>query len=165
MGENENYVGKTEPRGSARASTLFVGPGLTYTKIQDAIDASNAGDTIRVYNGTYYENVVMNKTLTLLGNDSASTIINGSYSGSVITIKADWCNVSGFYITASGSSPWDDSGIKLLGVENCSITYVNCSLNYMGIMLKYSNHSSIEYCTGKSNSMGFIKDKLRVMRK
>jgi plastocyanin len=38
-----------------------------YTKIQDAINASSEGDTILVYSGTYYENVNVNKQLTLGG--------------------------------------------------------------------------------------------------
>jgi len=40
------------------------GPG-NYTKIQDAIDNATSGDTVFVYNGVYYENVIVNKTINL----------------------------------------------------------------------------------------------------
>ena len=33
--------------------------------IQSAIDAAHSGDTVFVYNGVYYENVVIDKTITL----------------------------------------------------------------------------------------------------
>ena len=123
------------PRGTR--GTLYVGSGQTYTKIQDAVDAAISGDTIRVYAGTYYENVVIDKTISLIGNGTSHTVVNGSFTGSTITIKANWCNVSGLYVTGSGKGS-EDSGIKLLGVENCRIDYSNCSENEIGIFLKNS---------------------------
>lgn len=41
------------------------------------IDNATEGDTIRVYEGTYYENVVVNKTVSLVGNGSEETTIEG----------------------------------------------------------------------------------------
>jgi len=48
-----------------------------YDKIQDAIDNTTEGDTIRVWEGTYYENVVVNKMVNLVGNGSEETTIDG----------------------------------------------------------------------------------------
>lgn len=50
-----------------------------FSSIQDAIDSPQVvdGDTIFVYNGTYYEHVVINKAISLVGADSSSTIIDG----------------------------------------------------------------------------------------
>ena len=115
-----------ESRGGARG-TSYVGPGQTYSKIQDAINDSIPGDTIRVYAGIYHENVLVNKSIDLIGNGSANTIVNASYKGSGITITADWCKVSGFYVTASGtarnnSTGNNSAGITLLGVEYCNFT-------------------------------------------
>ena len=158
-GDDEDNVGPelpTESRGGGRGITRYVGSDQTYKNIQDAVDASQSGDTVRVYAGSYSENVVVNKGISIIGNGTKNTTINGSYSGSVITIKSNWCNVSGFFITGSGSNFGVDAGIKLLGVENCSITYTNCSLNSVGMLLKYTNLTTIRYCTGRENSWDFI---------
>jgi hypothetical protein len=67
-----------------------------YATIQDAIDASVAGDTIEVGAGTYAENLVINsggaKEITINGvgsdsNDASNTIIDG-ITGQTVTIRA-----------------------------------------------------------------------------
>ena len=96
------------------ATTRYVYPGASgannYTTIQAAIDNATAGDTIRVWAGTYNENVVVNKTVTLIGNGTTDSIINGSQTSNVILITADWINISGFTIRGSGFNP-NDAGI------------------------------------------------------
>ena len=57
-----------------------------YTTIQGAIDNANTGDIIYVWAGTYNENVLVNKSVNLIGNGSAVTIIDGGKNGSVISI-------------------------------------------------------------------------------
>ena len=64
--------------------------GYNYEIIQDGIDYANSGNTICVLNGNYYENIVIDQTLTLIGEDKESTIIDGEGSGNVINIKGDW---------------------------------------------------------------------------
>jgi parallel beta-helix repeat protein len=68
--------------------TLYVGghgPN-NYSAIQDAIDVANIGDTIFVFNGIYYENIVIKKSIHLIGEDRESTIINGGFNGTVIEV-------------------------------------------------------------------------------
>src|SRR5262245_25855952 len=45
-------------------------PNADFSSIQDAVDAASAGDTIRVYPGTYAEAVDVNKTLSIFGAQS-----------------------------------------------------------------------------------------------
>jgi nitrous oxidase accessory protein NosD/cell division septation protein DedD len=64
---------------SVQADTLHVGTGQTYETIQSAIDDAAEGDTILVHDGTYEENIIIDKPLTILSvNGSASTIIDGT---------------------------------------------------------------------------------------
>ena len=60
------------------ATTIYVDAngGADYTKIQDAIDNASDSDTVFVYNGTYYENLVVNKKIGLIGENKHITIIS-----------------------------------------------------------------------------------------
>lgn len=69
-------------------------PTADFVKIQDAVDAASSGDEILVYPGVYFEDVVLNKRLTLRGVDSPE--INGEREG--IRIRAAGCWVEGFRI-------------------------------------------------------------------
>jgi nitrous oxidase accessory protein len=54
--------------------------------IQEAINAANEGDTIVVRNGTYFEHVVVNKSLSIVGEGEDITFIDGGGSGTVIEV-------------------------------------------------------------------------------
>jgi parallel beta-helix repeat protein len=66
------------PIDMARAETIHVGSGQTYTNIQSAINNANESDTIYIHSGTYSENIIVNKTISFLGEGSSNTIIIGS---------------------------------------------------------------------------------------
>jgi len=90
--------------------------GLDYVTIQKAIDASGTldGHTIQVDAGTYYENVVVNKSVSLIGENRITTIIDGNGAGTVIDVKANNTIINGFTIQNSGqSNPQYESGIKV----------------------------------------------------
>ena len=98
--ENETPVGSVDSRGN----TFYVGgsgPG-NYTKIQDAIDNASDGDTVFVYDDSspYYENIVINTSISLMGEDKNSTIIDGRGRSKVIIIKnnTDYNQISEFTI-------------------------------------------------------------------
>jgi len=121
-------------------SILYVGgngPG-NYSTIQEAIDDANSGDTVFVYNGSYYENVVIEKTINLIGEDRNNTIIDGNWGDYTIYITANLINISGFTIWRSSCS-----GINV--VSNYNTITNNTILNNWcgGIDLNYSNSNTI----------------------
>ncbi len=135
-------------------ATLYVnttGSGGAYTSIQDAINASKDGDTVFVYNGTYYEHILVNKTINLIGEDKENTIIDGGGSGDVVRIVVNWVNASGFTITRSGPGDFD-AGIELEGVQNCSVFYNNVLSNRRnGVFLNFSHENNIIDNNASSN--------------
>ena len=118
-----------------------------FTIIQDAIDNATDGDTIRVFEGIYQENVIVNKSVSLIGNNSELTTIDGD-GNNVVTIIADWVNVSS--ISAINSGLW--GGIRIESNNN-SIENNTCSNNRFGIDLRYSENNTITNNIAKSNEL------------
>jgi nitrous oxidase accessory protein NosD len=86
---------------TTQGTTLYVnetGSGGAFMRIQDAIDNASDGDTVFVYNGSYYDHLYINKTISLNGEEKNSTFIDGSGNGYVISIDSNWANVSGFSV-------------------------------------------------------------------
>lgn len=67
---------------SVGAGTLTVCPsGCQFSKIQDAINAAQPGDTIEIKAGTYEENLTVTKSLKLIGEDRDQVAIRGAQAG------------------------------------------------------------------------------------
>ena len=99
--------------------TLYVGGDGSgnYTRIQDAIDNASDGDTVFVYDDSspYYENIIVNKSINLIGENRYTTIIDGrggEYRIDVIRISANKVKVTGFTIQ-NCSRTLEDTGIYI----------------------------------------------------
>ena len=101
--------------------------GQAYQTIQSAVNAANPGDTVYVYPGTYPENVMVGKSLTLTGQDSSTTVIRGTGAGDVVNITANDVRMSGFTVCGTGTGH-SDAAIKLHEVTGCSIENNVCEL-------------------------------------
>ena len=134
--------------------TVDANGSADFTKIQDAIDNAIEGDAINVWEGTYFENVIVDKSVSLVGNGSEETTIDGGGSGTVVRVTADWVNMSGFLITGSDKEG-SNSGIRVESNHN-QLFENNCSDNRYGIQLYYSNNNSITDNTASNNEFGII---------
>jgi len=140
-----------------------------YNRIQDAINAASNGDTIYVYSGKYYENVILKKSVSLIGEDKYTTIIDGNGKGIVIWIKVSHVNVSGFTVTGSKAGEWPTSyyGIQVLSQQwyepplpkrLTNIHISNCTIedNEVGLRLYTTSNSSVKNCEIKDNDHSFL---------
>ncbi|MFQ6060082.1 MAG: nitrous oxide reductase family maturation protein NosD [Thermoplasmata archaeon] len=95
-----NYTNSTGTLTVTKGDIITVdddGPA-DFKTIQEAIDAANPGDTIFVYAGTYPEHVIVNKTVTLKGEDQELVIVTGEGTGTVFLVTADSVSISHFTV-------------------------------------------------------------------
>jgi parallel beta-helix repeat protein len=118
-----------------KSNILYVGGSGdgNYSSIQDAINNSENGTVIYVYNGAYYENLLINKSITLTGENKYNTIIDGNGLGTVITIVANNVSVNGF------------------SIQNSSLYYTDCLVSGLKI---YSNYNIISDNIITNNQIG-----------
>jgi len=96
----------------SKGNTLYVGgsgPG-NYSSITEAVRNSVDGDTVFVYDDSapYYENVGINKSINLIGENKDTTIIDGDGKKFVFEISASNVIITGFTIqNASGGKTFD----------------------------------------------------------
>jgi parallel beta-helix repeat protein len=131
--------------------------GQRFTSIQEAID-SNAtmdGHTLQIEAGYYFENVNLNKAVTLVGEGASKTFIDGNNRDSVVSILAENVSISGFSIRNSGSSYLAQgmgSGIFLDHTSRCSIAYCTVTDNRIGIHAYFSTNNTIQHNNVHANS-------------
>ena len=57
-----------------------INTGTNYYKIQDAIDNASADDTLHIWAWTYYENIEIDESMSVIGNGTSNTTINGTWT-------------------------------------------------------------------------------------
>jgi parallel beta-helix repeat protein len=108
-----------------------------YTSIQGAIEMAGSGDIIEVKAGVYHESLIINKSLTLLGEGSDQTTIYGA-GGPTITILSGSVHIEGFTITGGKETEerrWDGDGISIEG---------SAAANIQNIVIKCNDNDGIE---------------------
>jgi len=142
----------------AQAATITVcSSGCDYTHIQSAINAAIPGDTIKVHSGTYYENVNINKQLTLRGVNTGGgkPVVDAGGSGSVITLSVDGITLVGFNATNSSKS---DGSERFVGIKvnsnNNAIAYNTVCSNQFGIFLDHAINNTITSNNACNNILG-----------
>jgi parallel beta-helix repeat protein len=151
-----------------KASTYIYVP-TDYGTIQEAINAASPGDTIYVYkntSGPYLENVVVNKSVTLIGEDVDLTVIDGKGAqgtGTVIYINASYVNIHGFTIRNSGTNPYNSgiyvdhstgsniSGNKILNTNDGISLYYSSSILISNNVMSFNYYSGVVFYSSSNN--------------
>jgi parallel beta-helix repeat protein len=140
-----------------------------YSTIQDAINASSNGDIIKVNDGTYEENLVINKEISLVGDpvidaqggigisiEANNTIVENFtiYNGSTgIYVHNDSFTIQNVKINnCTIYKCWADTGIFFYDVINSWINNTQFNNTDTGIYFYYSNNNNITNCNVFDNN-------------
>jgi len=150
---------QVEVKSSGSYSVHNLNTGLNYTTIQEAIDAPETlGEhAIFVERGTYYENLVLHKSVSLVGENRTDTVIDGESTGNVVEISASNVSIINFTIR-NGGKTWGggfpdscvlaafimharienntltDAAVGILGWASTNITIRHNLVRYCGLM-------------------------------
>jgi len=111
-----------------------------YLTVGWAIGNASEGDTIFVKKGTYYEHVTINKSISLIGENRSTTIIDGNETGTIVTITSRNVSISGFTIQHGG---FVQSSIYISSSSGVTINDNAISNNFEGIRLNSSNGNDV----------------------
>jgi len=132
---------------------LNINTNLGYETIQAAIDAPETldGHTIFVKSGVYYEHVVLNKSISLIGEDRTDTTIIGNGTGIGILVNANSVTVKGFTVKNCST------GIRVVSVNNSAIMENIVIFNRNAILVDYSSNCKIyQNIAGNNTERGIL---------
>jgi parallel beta-helix repeat protein len=119
---------------TSRGNWLYVGgsgPG-NYTRIQDAIDNASNGDIVYVYDDSspYIENINVNTSLSLIGENKTTTIIKPSYYYDTIYIRTSNVTVQGFTINCEtvGGICISTNGVDYITISDNILLNGSCGI-------------------------------------
>lgn len=150
-----------------QGATLFVdddditcgGNSPCYSQIQLAVNDSNISDTISIMPGTFIENIMIDKSLNLVGSGIDQTyVVASDLNFNTISFYGDNMNIS--FLTVSGAGDII-ANIKRAGIYSESSNYSNISSvkvsnNYYGIYTTTSKTALIANNFAYNNSIGFF---------
>ncbi len=130
---------------SSISSTIIVAKDGTgdHTTIQDAVDTASDGDVIRVYDGIYYEAVNIYRGITLIGNGTLKTILDGNNTldhQDLFHITANGVNVTGFQFR-EGSPHHEFAGVG----------FYSTGCHVHGNLFQNNNNNAVYFNSGPEN--------------
>jgi parallel beta-helix repeat protein len=131
------------------AANLTVGAGGQFKTIQQAVDAAKPGDTVLVAPGTYTQNVVVNKPLTITGN---ATVKAADSSKDVFLLTSPGVHIDG--LTIAGG----ESGVHVAGVASCVIANITAHGNVFAVYLANATNSNVSHNNLANNGYGVYCD-------
>lgn len=124
--------------------------------IQAGINAVPPGGTVYVIgtdNQVYEENVVVDKSIDLIGIDNPTIRASGT---NVVTVQVDWAKIDGFNIEGDSA----ENGIYIEDATRCTI--INCTISTniskMDIYLSSSHNNTIRNNTLRGGLYGIYAD-------
>ncbi len=139
------------------AAQWEVGTGQTYTTIQSAIDNANTfnDDIINVHSGTYAEDVIINKKLTLQANNGDDVELKSVNTGFTVvndgTGDGSGSTIDGFKITNSPTG----TGVNV-SADNCTIKNNEITGGKTGIAVSGANTTIVNNVISGQSGSGIL---------
>lgn len=143
-----------------------------YQNITSAIEHAQPGDTIYVFSGLYYEHLIINKTITLQGENASTTIIDGQHKKQILYIAATQVRIDSFTLQHCGYVFEDaaifirsnevsitnnifinnSQAIRLWNSDFCeilsnTITHSDTGINLINSHTNSIKHNTIQFCS------------------
>jgi nitrous oxidase accessory protein len=132
--------------------------------LQETIDKSPAGSTLKLSSGIYNGKLIINKPMTIIGKEDG-VVIKGDGTGKVITINSSSVILKNLLITGSGNRMENlDAAIAMNNVKNCEISHCQILDSLYGIDMNRVEDSTISnnYITSKENEISLRGDALKI---
>ncbi len=128
------FINTTQLAAGQQIIIVDQGGNGDYLTIQEGVAAANHGDIVRVWAGEYRENVHVYREISLVGNGSDETIIDGEGDYYGIRLSADGSEITGFTITNSSYGVSIEYAENII-IHNNSIVYnINGGVDVGGIL-------------------------------
>jgi nitrous oxidase accessory protein len=126
------------------AKKYEVGNNKTYKTIKSALEKTQDGDTVYVYEGVYKEgNIIISKPVQLIGVNFP--VLDGQKKYEILSIKASNTLVAGFKVQHSGFATLEDpGGIKIYNARNVVVRDNILDDNFFSIYLQHSSNCIVK---------------------
>ena len=132
-------------------------PANAANKIQDAIGVAVMGDKVHVAAGNYNEDITLKNGVEVLGAGEASTTINGTGTGTVVTAsgvgsatKLDGFTITGGDTSQDGGGMYNDASSTT--VTNCTFSGNSAHFNGGGMANRIESSPTVTDCTFYNNT-------------
>lgn len=122
--------------------------GADFTRIQDAIDSASPGKTVRIDPGTYEEQVIITKPLTLTGKEGEERpLISAGENGSALLITASQVRLNRLQITDARKDENDlIAAVSATDIRNLTLEQCEISKSQNGLIVSGSENITITAC-------------------
>ncbi len=140
------FLAAAPPPAQAQASDVSVCSGCAFTSIQAAIEAVASGGTVHVADGTYTESLTIDRSLTLVGAGSATTI-KGTVDVSAADVTLQDLTVDGPTGAGSGGYIVRLNGANGTRLQDCVLTSLEEYDSSSGLWLQSTSNATIQNVT------------------
>jgi len=131
-----------------------------YKSIQEAINNAKSGDTVYIPGGNYSENLILNKTIVLKGDDKGSTTVGNRVFGTSVIVNAEDCRINNIsFFTTKRTNCYEYAGIEIRSnnctIQNCTFRYCEMGIhiiNSLNILIRNNVFKLCEYAIYLNNS-------------